>query len=82
MSAFLTGLLGAVVGLVILVLVAYFWIKRKLTRIAKDLGLAFSGGVPPFRVTLQACDGASWRDDAAVSAISDALSLYIGRLGR
>ena len=48
MSAFLTGLLGAVVGLVVLILIAYFWLKRKLTRFANELGSAFSGaGVPP-----------------------------------
>lgn len=75
MSAFITGLLGAVTGLVVLILIAYIWLKHKLKRFAKELGSAFSGGgVPPFRVTLDATGDPTWRDDAAISAVSDALT--------
>lgn len=76
MNPFLMGLLGAVVGALALALVAWWWFRRKLRRLAEGLGEYISGlsaAVPPFRITLRKDADPDWHDVQVVGRATSEL---------
>jgi hypothetical protein len=63
----------AMLGIIALGAVAFFWIRRKLRRCGKDHGEALSplaSGVPPFSITLKRGGDIEWKDRLEVAAVS------------
>lgn len=69
MKTFLIAVAGVIVGLVLVVALGFFWLKRKIRGIGDALAAVFSAGaVSPFRVSLRPAGGEPWNDAAAIDA--------------
>lgn len=70
MMTILYIVLGVVIGLIILPVVGYFVIRFLLRRFVKKLGEALEGagdgGVPPFRISLEASESTEWKNKELV----------------
>lgn len=74
MDAFLYGLAGAIVGVLLLIVGGYFLIKFILRRLVKKFIDALGqGGVPPFRIHLSETDDLEWKDSKLVEALTEQL---------
>ena len=76
MSTFLLAVLGTLVGLLLVVALAWIWLKRKLARFVRDLGeaLGAAGGVSPFRITLEPSADLEWSGSDTVDSVTAALA--------
>jgi hypothetical protein len=78
METFLKALAGTLVGLVIVILIGWWWIRRKIASITDGMAAMknLEGVVPPFRITLNQ-ENVEWTDEPSVNALSAELD-YIG----
>ena len=76
MKMILIILACSLVGAVLILVIAFYWIKRKIKQFAGALGEFAAGlgaGVPPFRITLEKTTEAEWKDGKTITAASEAL---------
>jgi hypothetical protein len=62
-----------VAGSIVLGLLAWWWFRRKLRRLAEGIGelvTGLSAGVPPFRITLRPATGPEWNEPEVVERAS------------
>lgn len=85
MNPFLMGLVGAVAGALALALLAWWWFRRKLRRLAEGLREFIAGvstSVPPFRIALREEPALEWNDVSVVDRASAELERHgYGRAG-
>lgn len=73
MKPLLLGLAGGLIGAGVLALIAWWWFRRRLRRLAEGLGEIITGvpsSVPPFRVTLQFTTEPEWADLPVVNRVT------------
>lgn len=80
MQPLILGFFGAVFGALLIALLAWWWFRRKLRRLAEGIGNFITGvssQVPPFRIRLESVSEPGWNDESAV----DQVSAELERLG-
>lgn len=71
MNTFLLIVAAVVVGLVVVLTLAWYWFKSRLSALSAEASpRASASGIPPFRINLVAVDGGRWRQSAEVETVS------------